>query len=492
MLLALLVAASGAAALPPSLVAAAGAAAAPPHHARNRAAALRAMPARSKTLARARASMRAWRAPRHTTAAPWEPIYPAAFGADPTGRADSSAAFDAALAALLARGTAGRVDEGGTVDLGGAAIDLQGGDYLISRPLVFPSNYSNFALLHGTLRAAAAFPPGGFLVDVGTAGAFCENWGDSCTENVDLEDLFLDGSQIANGVRFNAVIGVNAGPDMFIANFSSVGVDIEGGHEVELHESWVGKCWYTPPETCWLNTTALANSTGVIINGNDHLLNQVVVFAGLVGVVVNGAASVLTAVHTWSSQVGAVPDAVGIQVNVWQNRLVAPYLDYVPLVLRGSAVTSVTNGFFLCADLLFRPDPNGYPVRGVIISGNEFVCGGSIRADGVGFTGVQDVSVTGNLYDDVAPHRSTSASVTLANSTSPWIFDFGESLIFDAASAAGAIKTVAFSVVAAEGAPFFAAYAQPPVGGRVTVVTDRPVTAVAVTCSVDQSERSAP
>jgi hypothetical protein len=87
------------------------------------------------------------------------------------------------------------------------------------------------------------------------------------------------------------------------------------GHEVELHESWVGSCWYTPPSACWLNASALGNTVGVLINGNDHLLNQVVVFAGLVGVEVNGAANILTTVHTWNTQSGSVPDAVGIRVK---------------------------------------------------------------------------------------------------------------------------------------------------------------------------------
>jgi hypothetical protein len=131
--------------------------------------------------ARVSALVRGW-APSSlgTAAAPWA-VSPIAFGADPTGVADSSPAFDAALAALLARGTSGHHDESGTVDLGGALLWLEGGDFLLSRPLAFPSNFSNFGMAHGTLRAAPSFPPGAFLVEVGTAGAPCTNWGDSCT-----------------------------------------------------------------------------------------------------------------------------------------------------------------------------------------------------------------------------------------------------------------------------------------------------------------------
>ena len=94
-------------------------------------------------------------------------------------------------------------------------------------------------------------------------------------------------------------------------------------------------------------TSALLHFRGVLINGNDHILDNVVVFAGLTGVSVLGAANVISATHTWNTQSGSVADAVGIEVTSWQNRLVAPYLDYVPLVCRGCAVTTVTNGFFL-------------------------------------------------------------------------------------------------------------------------------------------------
>ena len=85
----------------------------------------------------------------------------------------------------------------------------------------------------------------------------------------------------------------------------------------------------------------------MLINGNDHILDNVVVFAGLVGVAVNGAANIVSTTHTWNTQSGSVPAAVGISVVSWQNRFVSPYLDYVPLVCRGCAITTVTNGFFL-------------------------------------------------------------------------------------------------------------------------------------------------
>lgn len=85
-------------------------------------------------------------------------IDPAEFGGDPTGVKDSSDAFDLAVVALLQRNTSGRIGGGNTIDLGGARIDLNGGDYLISRPIVIPHGYSHFGIGHGAIRAAPGFP----------------------------------------------------------------------------------------------------------------------------------------------------------------------------------------------------------------------------------------------------------------------------------------------------------------------------------------------
>jgi hypothetical protein len=189
-----------------------------PHHLRNRALALASTKgaASADTRSRHARMLRSWTSPSHLTSAPPYTIYPGDYGADPTGRTDSTEAFQAALAALLSRNVSGHKDEGETVDLGGALLDLEGGDYLISSPLVIPSYFSNCAVAHGSLRASSTFPSSGFLVEIGSPEASCVNWGDSCNEDVSLEDLLFDGSQVAAGcVRYWAVIGVNSGPDLF-------------------------------------------------------------------------------------------------------------------------------------------------------------------------------------------------------------------------------------------------------------------------------------
>lgn len=468
----------------------------PLHHLRNRAAALAStrgvIPAAIRS--RHKRTVSSWSTPPHLGSTPPYIIYPGDFGADPSGRTDSTASFQAALAALLSRNTSSHEDEGGTTDLGGALLDLEGGDYLISAPLIIPSNYSNCAIVHGSLRASPAFPQDSFLVEIGSANSPCVNWGDSCNEDVSIEDIFFDGQQVAAGcVRFWNVIGVNAGPDLFCVNFTTTGFDIEGGHEVELHESWVGACWYTPPSSCWLNSSALGSTTGILINGNDHILDNVVVFAGLVGVAVRGAANLVTATHTWNTQSGAVPAGIGIDVSVWQNRFVSPYLDYVPLVCRGCALTVITDGFFLGgAQIIFEPDPNAYPVRGVFISGSVYAGLGDGVPDiialpppknGANFSGVQDVTILGSTSDNaLSIKRSVSASLTVSGA-SPWTFDFSGMLIFETLP----IVSVSYSVTSLDGT-FCRYHALPPVEHVVTIVADANTNATVV-CTVDQSVR---
>jgi hypothetical protein len=53
-------------------------------------------------------------------------LFPADFGADPTGRTDSTAAFKLLMSELL-RNTSSHIMSGKAVDLGGATVDLQGG-----------------------------------------------------------------------------------------------------------------------------------------------------------------------------------------------------------------------------------------------------------------------------------------------------------------------------------------------------------------------------
>lgn len=183
-------------------------------------------------------------------------LFPVDFGADPTGRADSTAAFHAVIAALLARNTSGRVLSGKAADLGGATIDLQGGDYLISAPLATPNYYGNYRIVDGTLRASASFPPSSFLLELGGSDGVCPEASEpmyaACAANVAVSNLLLDGGGVAAGGLHAAYhMGLNAGPDLYVVNFTVAGVLVTGGHEVLLHQSWVGQRRWESPDPPW-------------------------------------------------------------------------------------------------------------------------------------------------------------------------------------------------------------------------------------------------
>lgn len=82
-------------------------------------------------------------------------LVPADFGADPTGKADSLAAFEAVLAAAWSN-PSGNFTNG--LDYS-AVIDLQGGTYLFSGPLVFPAaGGGGVTMRDGVIRASPNFP----------------------------------------------------------------------------------------------------------------------------------------------------------------------------------------------------------------------------------------------------------------------------------------------------------------------------------------------
>lgn len=165
-------------------------------------------------------------------------IYPVDYGADPTGQTDSSFAFRSCISALLKRGVANQNLSDEIINLGGATIDLEGGYYVISSPLIIPIKFGNFRIIGGTIRASNYFPHHSYILQIGNATE-CSNSQASCNENFALENLMLDCNHNAIGaVLIEATMGASLGPQLFILGFDQAGVTVNGGHEVMIHESW--------------------------------------------------------------------------------------------------------------------------------------------------------------------------------------------------------------------------------------------------------------
>ena len=107
-------------------------------------------------------------------------VSPQSFGADPTGRKDSWAALNAAIGVCLNQSAISpngnfpgdtSFGNGKAIrDMGGCDIDLGGGEYLISRPLVLPEYNANMQFGRGSLVASSDFD-GDFLFVIGIEGS---------------------------------------------------------------------------------------------------------------------------------------------------------------------------------------------------------------------------------------------------------------------------------------------------------------------------------
>jgi hypothetical protein len=251
---------------------------------------------RSATRLAHRAAMAGWRAPA-PAAADSPVVFPTTFGADPTGVADSSAAFAQAIAALLAHGRGNLSD--GIRDLGGAVLDLQGGTYLLSQPLAIPQYVGNLRVIDGTLRASPAFPPAGFVLTVGGGACSPPSGQGSCNENVGMSGLTLDGAHVAAGcLKVSSTMGATLDASSAVFGFNQTGIHIAGGHEVMVSETWVAAYFWSDPNK------EKTDTVGILVAGNDHFLSNVIVFSAKVGARLTGAANKVVDLHTWNEATG--------------------------------------------------------------------------------------------------------------------------------------------------------------------------------------------
>ena len=210
---------------------------------------------------------------------------PIAYGADPLGVQDSTSAFTRLMADLLSVNHTHRLANN-IVDLGGATVDLQGGDFLISQPLVLPFCYGNVRFQRGTLRASPTFPASSYLLVLGAGSTDkCKATDqDTTMENVAVSELMLDGQQYAMGcLQISSIMGAVLGPNNFYLGFTTVGITVQGGHEVQILNSWLGQYVYSDPRK------EKGHATGIAILGNDHVIRDVVVDSAQIGIYVNGA-----------------------------------------------------------------------------------------------------------------------------------------------------------------------------------------------------------
>jgi hypothetical protein len=327
----------------------------PPHHPQNHApeALLRRISASNPATLSGDASPAATRRPFSLGRS----ISPVDFGADPTGRKDSWAALNATLTACLNQsnlspnghfpGDTSFGNGKAILDMGGCDIDLGGGEYRISRPLVLPEYTANMQFGRGSLVAAPEFK-GDFLFVIGVKGS-CRVPQGSCNIDINFPELFLDGAHVASGMQINNVMGVTIGPGGYFLNFTLYGLQINAGHEVMMDRCGFGETNFDFDHE---KEGRDPNATAIQINGNDHYILNSIVFSAKVGVEVNGAADYVSGVHVWFPVNHAVhfPDSKAFHVTGAGNRFNGCYIDGGRAVFEHAALQRNiwTNGFECC------------------------------------------------------------------------------------------------------------------------------------------------
>ena len=388
-----------------------------------------------------RRAIRSW-SPVHVSATATT-LLPVSFGADPTGHTDSSPAFAALVTALLALNTSSHTLSSGITDLGGAVVDLAGGDYLLSSTLTFPKLYGNFRIVDGTLRAAPQFQ-GSTLVQVGETGCAADSQG-VCNENVGMSGLTLDAQHnVGTCLRVSNTMGSTLDSSSMIFGFDVVGVDVESGHGMMISETWVASRFWSDPKK------AHTQSIGIALQGNDQYVTNTIVFSAKVGVAVMGGANVLQGVHTWNE--ATANGGIGILVTKGRNRVIGCYLDFTDLVLTddGTLQTLVTDGFFLGgAQILLNASSPQATVFGLTVVGNTWYDQrGEVpiavqEGGGNAWRSVTDFTWVGNVVERGSPPGTFPRAELVVKATAgAQQVDFSSALLFPSVAIASARVTV--------------------------------------------------
>jgi hypothetical protein len=287
-----------------------------------------------------------------------------AFGGDPTCVNDSSTALAAAVAAALAVSWENSLP--GVIGSGGVAVDLGGGTYLVSEPLVIADG-AGVTLRGGTLRAAPSFPPAACMVNI-TGG-----------QHLAIADLTLDAAHTGACLCLDNVLQLTVA-DSFFLHYKTFGILGDDAHGAS-HELLVTGCFFA--EFMWgepgFNNVAAQTGTALFLASQfyDSNFYDSIIRCTRVGVVNMAGANLFHGVHIYST---CNKDPSGGNVSVgfinaaWgQTRVSNCYFDDSPLViLHPSEITLKDNLFYGLSGLVVAPTAHNMSAQGVLVAGNVF------------------------------------------------------------------------------------------------------------------------
>ncbi|KAL6561846.1 Polygalacturonase qrt3 [Orobanche gracilis] len=364
------------------------------------------------------------------------------YGADPTGKADSTDAILRAVSDALAGPGNGFLFDG-IVNLGGAKVDLDGGYYLISRPIQFPVPGKGNLVIHGgSITASDSFPSDGYLIDLSPAS----NNGSGGSYNyefVTLRDLFLDsnfrggGIQVVNSLRTSI-------DNCYVTHFNTTGISVKQGHETYIRNSYLGQ-----------HITAGGDSgerdfsgTAIVLNGNDNSVTDVVIFSAQTGIMISGQANTISGVHCYNKATGFGGTGIYLKLpGLTQTRISNSYFDYTGIIAEDPVQLTITNSFFLGDAYVVFKSVRGV-ANGVNVVDNMFSGSGKgieiVQLDQSNgpFNQVDQVLIDRNNVKGMKVKATVARGGVQQGSGSSWTADFNSVLVFP-----NLIKQVQYSFV---------------------------------------------
>ncbi|KAI3781142.1 hypothetical protein L2E82_11143 [Cichorium intybus] len=351
-----------------------------------------------------------------------------AYGADPTGKNDSTDAILAAISDAVSGDGVGFLMQG-IANLGGVHISLEGGIYKISRPIKFPvAGRGNILISGGTLKASDNFTSDGYVIDLSSPSSSSNSQYNY--EFVTLRDLMLDCNFRGGGIR--TVNNLRTSIDnCYIAHFTTTGILVQGGHETYIRNCYLGQHITAGGDPGERNFTG----TAIDLQGNDNAVTDVVIFSAAVGISISGQANMITGVHCYNKANGFGGTGIYLKVpGITQTRIANSYFDYTGIVAEDPVQVHVSDCFFLGDAFIVLKSVRGV-VNGINIVNNMF--SGSdkgidiVQLDETNqeFKEIGQVVVEKNNVNGMNLKATIAKGVTRVNGTS-WTVDFNKILVF--------------------------------------------------------------
>ncbi|PWA76531.1 pectin lyase fold/virulence factor, Pectate lyase superfamily protein [Artemisia annua] len=348
------------------------------------------------------------------------------YGADPTGKTDSTDAILEAISDAVSIDTDEYLMQG-ISNVGGVQINLEGGIYKISRHIKLPeAGLGNIVIFGGTLKASDNFSTDSYMIDLSSSSNR-----DYSYEFVTLRDLMLDCNFRGGGIRASKTLRTSI-DNCYIAHFGTTGILVQGGHETYIRNSFLGQNITAGADPGERNFTG----TGIDLQGNDNAVTDVVIFSAAVGIMISGQANMITGVHCYNKAYGFGGTGIYLKVpGITQTRIVNSYFDFTGIVAEDPVQLHVSDCFFLGDAFIVLKSLRGV-VDGINIVNNMF--SGSNK--GIDIVQLDQTSKEFNEIGDQVVIDQNSANgmnmkataakvVTQVNGTS-WTIDFNKILLF--------------------------------------------------------------